>query len=141
LLSRAIESQALTTKPTPSAVSADPIEADLATKIALLLEEARSGDDDFVIEERSGAAALSAGRNALPGSDGWIAAELVRSTLQVARQRSAGALAEIDSLAITQGELASRNPLVGGVAEIQLAQSAIEAIVSRQTARLDSLSR
>lgn len=139
LLPRAIETQALTTEPAPPPVLPGPIDAGLAKKIAVLLEEARSGDQAFVSAERSGAAALSAGHKAALGSESWIAAELVRSALQVARQRSAGALSEIDSLAITQGELASRNASIGGVSDIQLAQTEIEAIVSRQTARLDAL--
>ena len=64
-----------------------------------------------------------------------------RSALQVARQRSAAALADLDALAIAYGEQTSRDATIGGLAEIQSALKEAEAIVNRQTARLETLNR
>jgi hypothetical protein len=141
LLPRAIETRPEAAAQPPSIVLSKGITPALAAKVNALLVEAKAGDADFVTTEVTGNSAVAAGRGALQGSEAWIAAELVRSALQVARQRSAGALAEIDTLAINQGELASRDATVGGLAEIIAAQTEIEAIVARQTARLEALNR
>lgn len=125
----------------PQPLAIRPVSAPMALQIARLVAEAKAGEADFAKVNQSGGATVMAGRSAALGSEAWVAAELVRSALQVARQRSAAALAEIDSLAVMQGELAPRDPRAGGLAEIQAAQTEIEAIVTRQTARLDRLSR
>ncbi len=141
LLPRAIETRPEAAAQPSSVVLSKRITPALAAKINALLIEAKAGDAEFVATEVTGNSAVAAGRRALQGSEAWIAAELVRSALQVARQRSAGALAEIDTLAINQGELTSRDSTVGGLAEIIATQAAIEAIVARQTARLEALNR
>jgi hypothetical protein len=141
LLPRVIESQPEASPTVPQPLATTPISASMALQIAKLVAEAKSGDADFAKANQSGGATVMAGRAAPLGSEAWVAAELVRSALQVARQRSAAALAEIDSLAVMQGELASRDPSAVGLTEIQTAQTEIEAIVARQTARLDAFSR
>jgi hypothetical protein len=141
LLPRAIESRPEANLTVPQPLATKPISAPMALQIAKLVAEAKSGDADFAKANQSGGATVMAGRSAPLGSEAWVAAELVRSALQVARQRSAAALAEIDSLAVMQGELSSRDPNAGGLTEIQAAQTEIEAIVARQTARLAALSR
>ena len=110
-------------------------------KLDALLAEAKSGERDFAKVSAAGGAVLKAGRSAAAGSEAWVAAEQVQSALQVARQRSAAALAEVDTLAISQGELESRDPTAGGFTQIQTIQAEIEAIVARQTAMLESLIR
>ncbi len=140
LLPRAIEKQTETVAARPSMAAPAGIAPALALKINALLIEAKAGNADFVKTEAAGSRTLVVGRNAPQGSEVWIAAELVRSALQVARQRSAGALAEIDTLAINQGEVAARTLTTGGLPEILSAQADIEAIVARQTARLEAFS-
>lgn len=141
LLPRAIESRSSAESQPLSPVVAAKIDAALLENLASLVAEAGAGNADFTSAERSGAAALAAGSGASLGSEPWIAAELVRSALQVARQRSAAALTEIDALAIAQNDRASRDATVGGLLEIQAAQTQVEAIVAAQTDRLDALSR
>lgn len=141
LLPRAIETRPEATLTPPSSVVSTPISAAMAAQIAALVATAKAGDAEFAEADQSGSEVVRAGRAASPGSEAWVAAELVRSALQVARQRSATALAEIDSLAVTQGELTTRDANAGGVADILAAQAEVEAIVARQTARLEALSR
>ncbi len=141
LLPRAIESRPEVSPALTQPRPISPLSASMALQIAKLVTEARAGEADFAKANQSGGATVIAGRSAALGSEAWVAAELVRSALQVARQRSAAALAEIDSLAVTQAELAFRDPQAGGLTEIQAAQTEIEAIVTRQTERLDMLSR
>jgi hypothetical protein len=141
LLPRAIETRSDRAPSESSPIMSSPISPALASKLAALVTEARLGDADFASADRSSATALAAGRNAPTGSESWIAAEIAISALQVARQRSAGALADVDTLAVNQGELASRDATTSGLLEIQSAQAEIEAIVARQTARLNSLGR
>ena len=141
LLPRAIETQRDTPTERPVMPIAKALDPALAAKITALLREARAGDADFRKTESAGSATLASGRNAATGSEAWIASEVIISALQVARQRSAAALAEIDTLAIDQGVLASRDQTIGGMFEIATAQTEIEAIVARQTARLVVFSR
>jgi hypothetical protein len=141
LLPRAIELRPETASPPTPVAGPQAIDLALTTKLKALLTEARAGNADFVKAEASGVRALEAGRRATLGSEAWVAAELVRSALQVARQRSAGALAEIDTIAVNQSELALRNNTGGDIADILAAQGEIEAIVTQQTTRLDALSR
>ena len=140
LLPRAIETRSSAEKPLPS-VGAPALEPALVEKLATLVVEARAGDADFARAQQSGAATLAAGAKASFGSESWIAAEQVISALQVARQRSAGALTAIDALAIAQNDRAAQSPSVGGLAEIQLAQAEVEAIVAAQSVVLDRFSR
>ena len=141
LLPRAIETQRDTPAERPPAPTAKAIDPVLVVKIAALLRDAKAGDADFKKTESAGSATLTSGRNAATGSEAWIASEVIISALQVARQRSAAALAEIDMLAIDQGVLASRDETIGGMFEIANAQTEIEAIVAQQTARLATLTR
>ena len=141
LAQRAIETRSdavLATLPTLAPRAIDPA---LAVKVNALVIEARAGEADFAKALAFSNNAITSGRNAATGSDAAIAAELALSALQVARQRSAGALADIDTLAINQSELASRDATVGGIPELQATQAQIEAIVAKQTARLEALTR
>jgi hypothetical protein len=141
LLPRAIEKRAEAVILPPRVEVPKSVDPALPAKINALLVDARAGEADFGKTLASGRMALASGRTASAGSEAWITAEIVLSALQVARQRSASALSEIDTLAINQGELASRDSTVGGLLEIQTAQTEIETIVARQTSILDALNR
>ena len=106
-----------------------------------LLTDAKSGDADFARLERSNAAILIAGQRSAPGSEAWLSAEMLRSALEVARQKSASALADVDALVVTRSEQASRDPSTAGLDEILSTQAKIAAIVERQSQRLAALSR
>ena len=141
LMPRAIERRGEAVDPVVPVPVAKSLDASLTAKIAALLAEATNGDAEFTKADGSGAGAIRAGRGAAAGSEAWILAEQARSALQAARQRSAAALGEIDSLLIAQAEAASIDPTVGGLSELRAAQAVAEAMVSRQNARLDDLSR
>jgi len=141
LLPRPIETRANTPPIEPTAVTPGPIDAALGRRIEALLADARSGDSAFTRAEREGGGAIAAGRGAAEGSERWLAAEQARSALSAARQISAAALSEIDSLLTEQVNQATGNAALGGVAELTAAQSEADAIVARQTARLDALRR
>ena len=141
LMPRAIEAQANAPPPAPPVAVQKQIDASMAAKLAASIAEANAGDTDFLKADQGGMNTILAGNRAPEGSEAWVAAEVARSALQVARQRSAGALAEIDALAIAHAEAALRDPTIGGSAEIAAAQTGIETIVTRQTARLEALNR
>ncbi len=134
-------SETLLTTPSPMPVQATrKIDAAFAAKLSTLMSEVHAGDDDFNKTATSGAPALRAGQAASPGSEAWVAAELVRSALEIARQRSATALAQIDTLAIAQAEILKPADDPASLIELQTAQAEAEAIVARQTAKLASFS-
>jgi hypothetical protein len=143
LLPRAIEKQstAMPVAPFLRPPSAKPADAALMAQLQRFLTDARAADADFSALERRNAATLSAGQRAADGSEAWISAEMVRSALEVVRQRSANALADVDSLAVARAEQASRDATTSGLDEILLTQNEISLIVERQTKRLAPFSR
>ncbi len=140
LMPRAIEkrSDAVVVKPIPAT---RPIAADLTTQLATLVEEARRGDEDFAKADATGARAIAGGRGAAQGSEAWLSGQQYLSALQVARQRTAAAQSALDSLAVAQVAATADDPGLGGLAEIQHAQQGVDAIVARQTARIEALTR
>jgi hypothetical protein len=118
-----------------------PLDASLAAKISALLAEGASGDAEFSKAETSSAGSLKSGRGAPQGSEAWVGAEQARSALEVARQRTAAALGEIDDLVIAQAEANTTDSSKGGLSELQAAQSVIEAMVNRQTRRIEAVTR
>ena len=141
LMPRAIEIRRDAPQTKPQIVELKKTDLALTARIKALLIEAKAGNADFTKAEAAGTTALASGRNASSGSEAWIAAELVKSALQVARQRSAAALAEIDTIAINLSELASLDTSIGDLPEVLKIQTEIETIVARQTTRLAVLSR
>lgn len=141
LAPRAIETRGEAVDPQPTTPAVRPLDASLSSRIAALLAEATSGDSEFAKAEASGSATLAAGRKAAEGSEAWIAAQTAQSALEIARQRTASALAEIDSLVVAQAEATARDPSEGGLSELQAAQAVIEAMVNRQTTRIEELIR
>jgi hypothetical protein len=141
LLPRPVERQQTSETPITSPAKVQPADAALVTQLARLLADARAGDADFATVERSDAAALAAGQRAPQGSEAWISGEIARSALEAARQKSADALADIDSLTVAKTEQASRDGATGGLNEILSVQTEISAIVERQSRRLRNLMR
>ena len=140
LLPRAIESQSreAITAPADTPVAADAV---LVARLKTHLDDARAGDAMFAAAEKSNARILNMRRTAVEGSEAWIATEMARSALEVARQRSASALADVDALLVENTEAASGDDNISGQAEILAVQSEIAAIVDRQTRRLNTLIR
>jgi hypothetical protein len=141
LAPRAIEMRGEAVDPLPSTPVVQPLNAALTSRISALLAEATASDADFVKAEASGSGALAAGRKASEGSEAWISAQVAQSALEIARQRTASVLAEIDSLVVAQAGAAARDPAKGGLSELQAAQAVVEAMVNRQTARIEDLTR
>jgi hypothetical protein len=138
---RAIELRGETVEAPPQEPVVQPVDASLASRIENLLAEATRGDAEFVKTDASTSGTIKSGRNAATGSETWIAAEQARSALEAARQRTAAALGEIDTLVIAQAEVTVSDPAKGGLPELQAAQSAIAAMVDRQSARIEELTR
>lgn len=142
LLPRAIEKQSTATAaPSPLPASPKPADAALIAQLQRMLTDAKAGDVDFTALERKNGATLTAGQRAAQGSEAWISAEMVRSALEVARQKSANALSDVDSLAVARAEQASRDAATAGLNEILSTQAEISAIVEHQTKRLTALNR
>ena len=141
LLPRAIETRSDAVTTPPSAPLAKPLEPTLAAGLAALVREAMAGDRDFIAAAQTADSTIAAGRNTAQGSERWIAAELARSARVAAHQRSAAPLAEIDALTVARADLMANDASVGGLAEYQAAQQQVEAIVARQSAKLEALSR
>jgi hypothetical protein len=120
---------------------AQPLDATLGSSIAALIAEAKQGDAEFAKVDASLGGAIRSGRAATAGSETWIATEQARSALEAARQRTASALGEIDRLVIVQAEAAASDPTKGGLSELQSAQATIAAMVERQSARIEALTR
>ncbi len=109
-------------------------------RIDALVALARRGDALFAEADRAGALAITMGRKAAVGSDAWIAGETARSALEAARQASAQALADIDREVVAAAEAAGTDATTGNTA-LTAAQTGVAAMVARQSARLDELSR
>jgi hypothetical protein len=115
-----------------------PVTALLAAKLAVLVDQARSGNAAF-----DGAAAeaerLAAGAGA-PQSEGWIAAQEALTAAIAARKPTATALGDIDALAASvlqaQGGLAPND-----LAAIENAQAEVGALDARQAARIDAVQK
>jgi len=114
------------------------IDPALLTRVTTLMASLRAGDADFTQAATSGASALAGGRGAATGTERWIAAQQVISALQAARQRSADALAELDSLTVAQLRVAADDPSAGGLVELRAAQAEGASIVARQTAQIEA---
>jgi len=136
LAPRPMEKMDLGSPAAPPPVVAVPASGALNARIGELMANVRAGDAAFMTEERTNSRTIAAGLRASEGSEAWIAGETARSALEAARQKSADALAALDQLLVeasTEGG--------AGLAEIGAAKEQADAIVSRQTARLDELSR
>ena len=138
---RSIELTADVVKRDPVAPPVKPIDGTLSTRIAALLADATAADAAFSTADDKGATAIRAGRAAKAGSERWIAGEQARSSLIAARQRTTEALATLDALVIRQVQAQANDVTTGGLTELQSAQAVVDAMVTRQAARLDDLSR
>jgi hypothetical protein len=141
LMPRPIEKQANTTPPVPAPVNAAPIAPALQRQITELLGKVRDGDTAFNKADQASARLIAAGRGAAEGSEAWVVGQQAQSQLEAARQDSAAALGELETLLLAQTQAAASDATVGGVAELTEAQAEASAIVARQSARLQELTR
>jgi Meckel syndrome type 1 protein len=118
--------------PTPAAI---PDDAGLPARIEALAEQARRGEAAYqsaLPEAR--AAASSAGAS---GSDSWVEAQQALSRLEAARATTAGALADLDALALA---VATARPLSPGDSErLDAATRQAQALADRQRAEIVKL--
>jgi hypothetical protein len=141
LLPRAIEKQATTTPPIAAPVNVAPITPALQNKIAQLIARVKTGDSSFSKADRDSGHLIITGRRAAEGSEPWVAGQQAQSELEAVRQDSAAALGEIETLLLAQTQATSTDAALGGVAELTAAEAEASAIVERQTARLQELTR
>jgi hypothetical protein len=113
-----------------------PVNAALASRLAELVAEARSGDAAFAAAaDEAERLAASAGA---PQSDGWIAAQQALSSAIAARGPTTAAIGDIDALGATklqaQGGLAPND-----LAAIKNAGGEVGAIDQRQADRIKAI--
>jgi hypothetical protein len=122
--------------PIPGDVVAGPADPALATRIAELLAEVRSGDAAFQAAAPSTETLAAAAGP--PQSESWIVAQEALSGLVAARAPVTKAIADLDALA--GGRIASAGGILpGDLAAIEAATSEAGAIGQRQAEVIDRL--
>jgi len=122
--------------PIPNEVPTGPVSPALASRIAELVAQARSGDAAFVPAVVQ-AERLAAGAGA-PQTESWVAAQQAVSVAQAARGPTTRALGDIDALAANA--LAQRGGIpAGDLAAVQEAAAAVARIDRAQAERIDAL--
>ena len=115
-----------------------PVTASLAEGLGSLVSQAQAGNSAF--DNAAAEAERLAAAAGAPQSDGWIVAQEALTAAIAARQPTAQALGDIDALAASalqdQGGIAPSD-----LAAIQRAQSAVDALDARQSARLDAVQK
>ena len=115
-----------------------PVTASLAERLGSLVSQAQAGNSAF--DNAAAEAERLAAAAGAPQSDGWIVAQEALTAAIAARQPTAQALGDIDALAASalqdQGGIAPSD-----LAAIQRAQSAVDALDARQSARLDAVQK
>jgi hypothetical protein len=115
-----------------------PVAPALASQLAELVDQARSGDATF--EPAAANAERLASVAGAPESEGWIAAQEALSAAIAARNPTAVAQADIDALSATalqrQGGIAPND-----LKAIEAAAAEVSAIASHQTGRIDAIKR
>lgn len=137
LARRPVESAAPQTDAAP--VTPPAADADLSTRIAGLVEQAKKGDAGFASAIAAADRRIAAASGAAAGSEPWIDAQQALSGIETARGDSISALATMDSLLVERLDAIAAGKAQGGETELRAAQSEIGAIVDRQNARLDAL--
>lgn len=122
--------------PIPSEVIAGPADPALASRIAELMAEVRSGDAAFQGAARNAEALAEAAGPAQ--SESWIVAQEALSGLVAARGPVARAIADLDALAASR-IAASGGILPGDLAALQAATEEAGAIGRREAAVIDRL--
>ena len=122
--------------PSPSAVVVGPADAALASRIAELMAEVRSGDAAFQGAAQHAEALVAAAGPAQ--SESWIVAQEALSGLVAARAPVTKALADLDALAATR-LAGSGGILPGDLAAIEAASTEAGAIGQRQAEVIDRL--
>ena len=124
--------------PIPNELVVGPVDASLSTRLAALVDQARSGDTAFrgVIDN---AERLAAGAGT-QSSESWIAAQQALSAAQSARAPTTRALGDIDELASTALETKGGIP-AGNLAAIQKAAGTVSEIDRGQAERLEAIEK
>ena len=122
--------------PIPSEVVAGPADPALASRIAALMAEVRSGDAAF--QSAAGNAEALAAAAGPAQSESWIVAQEALSGLVAARGPVSKAIADLDALAATR-LAATGGMLPGDLAAISAATAEAGAIGAREAAVIDHL--
>ena len=124
--------------PIPDALVVGPADAALKSKLATLVDQAKSGDAAFrgVIDNAERLAASAGSKS----SESWIAAQQALSAAQGARSPTTQALGDIDEIASTA--LETKGGLeAGNLAAIQAAATTVSAIDRNQSDRIDAVEK
>jgi hypothetical protein len=115
-----------------------PVAAALATRLATLVDQARSGNAAF--ERAVSEAERVAGSAGAPQSEGWIAAQEALTAAIAARKPTATALSDIDAIAATALQT-QRGIAPNDLAAIQSAQAEVGSLDRRQADRVRAVQR
>ena len=124
--------------PVPRPMNDRPVSAALASRLAALVDQARSGNAAF--EAAVGEAERLSASAGAPRSEGWIAAEEALTAAIAARRPTATALADIDELAGNALET-QRGIAPNDLAAIQTAAAEAGALDERQAARVAAIQK
>ena len=124
--------------PIPNELVVGPADASLKSRLATLVDQAKSGDTAFrgVIDNAERLAAAAGGQS----SESWIAAQQALSVAQGARSPTTQALGDIDEIASTALETKGGIE-AGNLAAIQAAASTVSEIDRSQSDRLDAIEK
>jgi hypothetical protein len=122
-------------EPTPPPVPKGTPESQAAARYAPVVEKARAADVDFNHALEAARPALTAGRGAAQGSDGWLAAQAALTRVEAARDPVTAALADLD--AARNGDAPRADS--GIAAAVAQAYSAVQAIDAEEARALTAL--
>jgi hypothetical protein len=115
----------------PVAVPSEPA---LVQRVAALRQQAAEGDRAFDAAFGPVASAVAAAGDS--GTESWVAAQQALSRLEAARVGTAGALRELDQLALERAAVATNE---GDFAAIEAALAEVETLAAAQRTRWETL--
>lgn len=124
--------------PVPNEVHVGPADPNLSAHLAVLIDQAQSGDRAFQsVAENAERLAASAGAEQ---SEGWVAAQQALSAAQEARGPTTRALGDIDALGANALQKNGGIP-AGNLAAIQAAAAKVAEIDNAEADRIDAIEK
>ena len=122
----------------PPPTAQPPVDGALGTRLAALVDKARTADRGFATLRAQAEQAIAAGGSGDSSGKPWLSAQVALSQLQVGRSGTMSALAELDTL---YANARDAQPLdeTPEIAAIAAARNEVQAIVASEDTALDSL--
>jgi hypothetical protein len=122
--------QAVTPEAPPP--SPAPLSPELTTRLAQLVEQARTAHERFAAKRANAERQVAAGGGGAPGSEGWSVATVALSELESSRSDAMVALADLDQLYTTETLAASQTGDESKVMAIAAARDQVTALISEE---------